>query len=99
MSSRIPYGNEVTDERLRQIERAEAVLRDLGFRIFRVRHHDDTGPPRDRESRDAARARSGRERPAGVRTSKRSGYQYVSLDLQGYRLGSLNEALRLRPVS
>src|SRR5919106_297849 len=40
LSSRIPYGQEVTDERLRQIERAEQVLRDLGFRIFRVRHHD-----------------------------------------------------------
>jgi len=40
LSSRIPYGNEVTDERLRQIERAEQVVRELGFRIFRVRHHD-----------------------------------------------------------
>src|SRR5919106_1709689 len=39
LSSRIPYGQEVTDERLRQIENAEAALRDLGFRIFRVRHH------------------------------------------------------------
>ncbi len=41
LSSRIPYGHEVTDEKLRQIERAEAVLRDLGFRVFRVRHHDE----------------------------------------------------------
>ena len=40
LSSRIPYGNEVSDEKLRQIEQAETVLRDLGFRVFRVRHHD-----------------------------------------------------------
>jgi len=40
LSSRIPYGSEVTDAALRQIEQAEQVLRDLGFRIFRVRHHD-----------------------------------------------------------
>ncbi len=72
LSSRIPYGHEVTDERLRQIERAESVLRDLGFRIFRVRHHDDTGPPRDCESGDAARARSGRERAGWCPPSKRS---------------------------
>ena len=98
LSSRIPYGHEVTDERLRQIERAEAVLRELGFRIFRVRHHDTTARleiakaemPRALEPEINARL---------VASLKALGYQYVSLDLQGYRLGSLNEALRLRPVS
>jgi pyridinium-3,5-biscarboxylic acid mononucleotide sulfurtransferase len=98
LSSRIPYGLHVTDERLRQIERAEAVLRDLGFRIFRVRHHDDTA------RLEIARAEMPRALDPDVNARlvaalKALGYQYVSLDLQGYRLGSLNEALRLRPVS
>ena len=48
LSSRIPYFSEVTDEKLRMIERAEAVLRDLGFRICRVRHHDTARPARTR---------------------------------------------------
>ena len=98
LSSRIPYGHQVTDERLRQIEQAEAVLRDLGFRIFRVRHHDDTA------RLEIARAEMPRALDPDVNARlvaalKALGYQYVSLDLQGYRLGSLNEALRLRPVS
>jgi uncharacterized protein len=98
LSSRIPYGQEVTDERLRQIERAEQVLRDLGFRIFRVRHHDTVA------RLEIARAEMSRALDPDVSARllsalKALGYQYVSLDLQGYRLGSLNEALRLRPVS
>jgi uncharacterized protein len=98
LSSRIPYGNEVTDERLRQIERAEQVVRDLGFRIFRVRHHDTVA------RLEIARAEMPRALDADVNAKlvsslKALGYQYVSLDLQGYRLGSLNEALPLRPVS
>jgi uncharacterized protein len=98
LSSRIPYGDEVTDEKLRQIERAETVLRDLGFRVFRVRHHDEVA--RLEIARDEmTRALDPDVNAALVRALKALGYQYVSLDLQGYRLGSLNEALRLRPVS
>ena len=98
LSSRIPYGQEVTDQRLRQIEQAEQVLRDLGFRIFRVRHHDTVA------RLEIARAEMPRALDPGVNATlvaslKALGYQYVSLDLQGYRLGSLNEALPLRPVS
>jgi uncharacterized protein len=98
LSSRIPYGHEVTDERLRQIERAESVLRDLGFRIFRVRHHDDTARLEIAKA-EMARALDPDVNARLVSALKALGYQYVSLDLQGYRLGSLNEALRLRPVS
>jgi pyridinium-3,5-biscarboxylic acid mononucleotide sulfurtransferase len=97
LSSRIPYFSEVTDEKLRTIERAEAVLRDLGFRIFRVRHHDAI-----------ARIELGREEiPRALepdvadtidRELRALGYQHVAIDLRGYRLGSLNDALRLRPV-
>ncbi len=98
LSSRIPYGSEVTDAALRQIERAEQVVRDLGFRIFRVRHHDQVA------RLEIARSEMPRALETAINAQlvaglKALGYQYVSLDLQGYRLGSLNEALRLRPVS
>jgi uncharacterized protein len=98
LSSRIPYGHEVTNEKLRQIERAETVLRDLGFRVFRVRHHDEMA------RLEIARSEMGRALEPEVNATivsalKELGFQYVSLDLQGYRLGSLNEALRLRPIS
>ncbi|MEN3338199.1 MAG: pyridinium-3,5-biscarboxylic acid mononucleotide sulfurtransferase [Acidobacteriota bacterium] len=97
LSSRIPYFSEVTDEKLRMIERAEAVLRDLGFRICRVRHHDAI-----------ARLELGREEIARAlepamadvidRELREIGYAHVTIDLRGYRLGSLNDALRLREV-
>jgi len=98
LSSRIPYGHEVTDERLRQIEQAESVVRNLGFRIFRVRHHDDTARLEIAKA-EMPRALDPDVNARLVSSLKALGYQYVSLDLQGYRLGSLNEALRLRPVS
>jgi uncharacterized protein len=98
LSSRIPYGHEVTDERLRQIERAEAVLRELGFRVFRVRHHDSVARLEIAKG-EMPRALDPEINAMLVSRLKALGYQYVSLDLQGYRLGSLNEALRLRPVS
>jgi uncharacterized protein len=97
LSSRIPYFSEVTDEKLRMIERAEAVLRNLGFRVCRVRHHDSI-----------ARLEIGREEMAHAldpdvaeaidRELRALGYEHVTLDLRGYRLGSLNAALRLQPV-
>jgi len=98
LSSRIPYGSEVTDEKLRQIERAEEAVRALGFRVFRVRHHDSTARLEVARS-EMARALEPEVNARLVADLKALGYQYVSLDLQGYRLGSLNEALRLRPVS
>jgi uncharacterized protein len=98
LSSRIPYGHEVTVDALRQIERAEEALRDLGFRVCRVRHHDEVA--RLEVARDEmARALDPAISQAIVDALKRIGYRHVSLDLQGYRRGSLNEALRLRPVS
>jgi len=98
LSSRIPYGTEVSDEKLRQIEKAETVLRDLGFRVFRVRHHDSVARLEIARS-EMVRALDPEVNARLVAALKDLGYQYVSLDLQGYRLGSLNEALRLRPVS
>jgi pyridinium-3,5-biscarboxylic acid mononucleotide sulfurtransferase len=98
LSSRIPYDHEVTDEKLRTIERAEEALHDLGFRLCRVRHHDDLA--RVEIARDEmARALEPEIASAIVRALKEAGYRYVSLDLQGYRTGSLNEGLLLTPAS
>ncbi len=96
LSSRIPYHSEVTDEKLRMIERAEQALRALGFRVCRVRHHDDLA--RIEIGRDEmARALDEEIGAAIVRELKAIGYKYVSLDLRGYRTGSLNEGIVLRP--
>ena len=97
LSSRIPYFNEVTDEKLRTIEAAEAVLRDLGFRICRVRHHD-TIARLELGQDEIARAMEPEVAASIDRELRALGYAHVTVDLRGYRLGSLNEALRLRPV-
>jgi pyridinium-3,5-biscarboxylic acid mononucleotide sulfurtransferase len=106
LSSRIPYGSEVTIDKLRMIERAEDVLRELGFRVCRVRHHETATASGSVPFARLEIARSEMARalePAIAerltRELKAMGYQHVTLDLQGYRLGSLNEALRLRPIS
>jgi pyridinium-3,5-biscarboxylic acid mononucleotide sulfurtransferase len=97
LSSRIPYFSEVTDEKLRTIEAAEGVLWNLGFRVFRVRHHDTIA--RLEIGRDEMPRALDPEVAAEIDRALRAlGYQHVTLDLRGYRLGSLNEALRLRPV-
>jgi uncharacterized protein len=100
LSSRIPYFSEVTDEKLRMIERAEYVLRDLGFRVCRVRHHgEQEAIARLEIARDEmARALEPAIADAIDRDLRAIGYRHVSLDLRGYRTGSLNEALRLRPI-
>ena len=97
LSSRIPYHTEVTDEKLRTIERAEEALRALGFRVFRVRHHDDLARIEIARN-EMARALEPDTAAAIVQALKAAGYKYVSLDLQGYRMGSLNEGLFLRPA-
>ena len=97
LSSRIPYGDEVTETKLRIIEQAEDVVRSAGFRVFRVRHHDTVA--RLEIARDEmARALEPAVRDQLVGGLKALGYHYVAIDLQGYRLGSLNDALRLTPV-
>ena len=97
LSSRIPYQSEVTEAKLAIIEQAEEVVRALGFRVFRVRHHD-TLARLEVGREEMARALEPEINQALVTGLKAVGYKYVSLDLQGYRTGSLNEVLRLRPV-
>jgi pyridinium-3,5-biscarboxylic acid mononucleotide sulfurtransferase len=97
LSSRVPYGERISQEKLHQIDRAEQLLRELGYRQVRVRHHGDVArielPPEDMPRFFA----EGLAEPIARRV-KELGFQYVSLDLQGYRSGSMNEVLRLTPV-
>jgi uncharacterized protein len=92
LSSRFPYGTAISAEKLKQVGDAEQFLKNRGFRQVRVRHHDHT-----------ARIEIGREEFSRmfdetliddiVAAFKRLGYKYVALDLEGYRTGSMNEAL------
>ena len=106
LSSRIPYHSEVTSEKLRTIEQAETVLRQMGFRVCRVRHHSPS--PSASAEQAIARIEIGRDEMARalepdvreriVSELRALGYQHVTIDLQGYRMGSLNEGVRLRPA-
>ncbi|MEQ1473553.1 MAG: ATP-dependent sacrificial sulfur transferase LarE [Candidatus Acidiferrum sp.] len=92
LSSRLPYGTEVTPERLALVERGEAALRDLGFRQFRVRLHDKLA--RIEISPEEMPLAFAAEMPARIsQRLKAAGFTYVALDLEGYRQGSSNEAL------
>lgn len=93
LASRVPYGTEVTPERLALIERGESALRELGFLQFRVRIHDNLA--RVEISQDEMpRALSPEMAAAISERLKSAGFAYVALDLQGYRQGSLNETLK-----
>jgi pyridinium-3,5-biscarboxylic acid mononucleotide sulfurtransferase len=97
LSSRIPYNSEVTPEKLRMIERAEAALRELGFRVCRVRHHETIARLEIGED-ELSRALESGTRERIVRELRTIGYQHITIDLQGYRMGSLNEGVLLRPA-
>jgi uncharacterized protein len=117
LSSRIPYGEAVTEEKLKMIEQAENTLRDLGFHDVRVRHHElaavpsrafaDSKPVSPKSSQKSvshlARIEVGitelrrfLEDDAATKVAealKKIGYRHITLDLQGYRRGSVNEGL------
>jgi pyridinium-3,5-biscarboxylic acid mononucleotide sulfurtransferase len=94
-SSRIPYGTPVTVEALARIGTAERALRRLGFRQVRVRHHDAVARI-EVDPTDFARLLDPELRSAVVEVVRAAGYGYVTLDLLGYRTGSLNETLTRR---
>jgi uncharacterized protein len=98
LSSRIPYLSEVTNEKLRMIERAERAVRALGFRVCRVRHHDE-GARLEIGVDELPRAFAPEMRERLVAALTAAGYSDITIDPRGYRQGSLNEGLRLRPVS
>jgi len=90
LSSRIPYGTPVTPERLRQVEQLEDALHALGLRQVRVRYHDELARI-EVASDELDRAFAQRE--AITRAGKEAGFTFVTLDLAGYRVGSLNQLL------
>jgi len=92
LASRIPYGTQVTPERLRAVSAVEASLRAMGFRVVRVRHHGavariEFGPEEIDRALDATvRARV-------VAAAKAAGFTFAAIDLEGYRRGSMNAAI------
>ena len=91
LSSRVPYGTPVSPTILRQIDRAESGLHALGFEAVRVRHHGDVARievPPDRLEDVMA------QRETVIEAVRSAGYTFVALDLEGYRTGSLNAALK-----
>lgn len=93
LSSRFPYGTSITREALSRVDRAESLLRDLGFRTFRVRVHDEHTARIEADPDDLRRLLGEETRTALVARMKQLGFVYVTLDLQGYRSGSMNEVL------
>lgn len=90
LASRLPYGTPVTLLVLSEVARAESAVRRLGYRQFRVRHYGDTARL-EVDSGEIDRAFAGRDEI--VAAVKAAGYRYVTLDLEGFRSGNLNQAL------
>jgi uncharacterized protein len=92
LASRFPYGVEITEEKLKMVDRGEEALRDMGFSVFRVRHHEEL--VRLEFGADDLKAALNPESASRLAAVfKGLGYKYVTLDLQGYRTGSANEVL------
>ena len=92
LATRLPYGVRITPEKLLLVDRCEEFLREKGFRVFRVRHHEtlariELGPD------DLKRALNPETAELLSAAFKSFGYQFVTLDLEGYRMGSFNEVL------
>jgi uncharacterized protein len=95
LSSRLPYGTEVTPERLALVEKGEAALRELGFRQFRVRLHDKLARI-EIAPEELPRAMAPAMGAIIAERFKSAGFLFVALDLEGYRQGSLNAALKAK---
>lgn len=93
LSSRLAYGTTVTIERLRTVETGEEIMRELGFREFRVRHHDEL-VRLEIAPTELDRALNRTIVDELARRFRALGFRYVTLDLHGYRTGALNEVLR-----
>lgn len=90
LASRIPYGEKITEEKLKQVENAEDILRSLGFKVYRARHHGSLVRIEVSE-KELPKAMSLRSKL--VDAMKKIGFVFVTIDLQGYRTGSMNEML------
>ncbi len=92
LASRVTYGLQITEQRLKQVEQAEDFLRKLGFVEFRVRHHD-TVARIEVKPEDLEKVAIEPNRSKIVEKLKSLGFKYVTVDIQGFRSGSLNELL------
>ena len=92
LASRFPYGEEITPEGLRMVDEAEGFLLSLGFKQVRVRHYPNLARI-EVYPEEISRLMNGSLREKVVNHFKKIGYQYVTLDLQGFRSGSMNEVL------
>ncbi len=95
LSSRFPYGDRITTEKIAQVEKAEASLRALGFRQIRVRHHGTIARLEIPRGEMAGLFANGLAEDV-IRSIKEAGFPYVALDLEGFRSGSMNEVLTER---
>jgi len=91
LATRIPYGTRITEEALARIEQAESALRGAGYQALRVRAHGDIARIELGAGEDAHKLL---DSPDLIARVKKSGFRYVTLDLEGYRTGSLNERLK-----
>lgn len=94
LASRFPYGHEITREKLKMVEKAEQFLIDLGFRQLRVRHHGDIARI-EVSSEEMTKLFDVEQMNKIVKELKSIGFKYVTMDMQGYRTGSMNEVLKL----
>lgn len=99
LASRLPYGTQVTVERLKQVGAAERALRELGFRVFRVRYHQEVARL-EVSAEELPRLFEPQTREAVDRSIKAAGFTFVAVDLEPFRSGRLNDTLkqRLLPV-
>lgn len=93
LSSRFPYGSRITGEKLRQVEAIEEYLADNGFTVFRARHHGEV-LRLELGQQEIALLLQGGLRDSLIRIAKESGFTYVTVDLEGFRSGSMNETLK-----
>jgi pyridinium-3,5-biscarboxylic acid mononucleotide sulfurtransferase len=98
LSSRVAYGEEVTPERVAMIDRAEQYLRSLGLREVRVRYHRGDLARLEVPAHEIARLAEAETRAGIVRLLLSLGFKYVSLDLEGFRSGSLNQVLPIEQL-
>jgi pyridinium-3,5-biscarboxylic acid mononucleotide sulfurtransferase len=98
LSSRFPYGTEITPEGLRKVAEGEKLLHALGFRVARVRYHGDVARI-ELERDQIARVFEPEIRDTVERELKRIGFRFVTIDLKGFRSGSLNEGIVTPPGS
>lgn len=92
LSSRFPYGDKITPGKISQVEKAEASLRSLGFRQLRVRHHGTIARIEIPKNEIPALFENGLAGEV-IKLTKEAGFSYVTLDLEGFRSGSMNEPL------